>query len=166
MYAGFPPLDHRSPASVPQAAFPRAYSGGEARTAGPMAARHIPENNDKTSHSTALGEQEADKGGWSFGDILDVINPLQHIPLVNLLYRGLTGDQIGGAAQIVGGGLFGGPIGALAGTASAIVSHQTGRSPSDVVAGAFNGDAPARAAHAYVDLSSPPVKRYNFNLKA
>ena len=32
--------------------------------------------------------------GLQFGDVLDSINPLQHIPLVSSLYREITGDQI------------------------------------------------------------------------
>ena len=48
---------------------------------------------------------------FSFWDAVDIINPLQHIPIVNLLYRELTGDEINGAAQIAGGGLYGGLVG-------------------------------------------------------
>jgi hypothetical protein len=168
MYAAFPSLDHTMPA--PAAATPpaRLYAGDGPRTAGPMPGRYVADSQQKNDHSAFLNTPESGTSeGWGFGDVLDVINPLQHIPLVNMVYRGLTGDQIGGAAQIIGGGLFGGPIGAIAGTASAIISHQTGQSPAEVVVSAFNGDAPpARAAQAYVDLSAPPVKRYNFHQKA
>ena len=62
-----------------------------------------------------------------FGDFLDVINPLQHVPVVNMVYRSLTGDEIGATAQIVGGGIFGGPMGALSGVANAIIAHETGK---------------------------------------
>lgn len=54
----------------------------------------------------------------SFWDVVDIINPLQHIPIINLLYRELTGDEINGAAQIAGGGLYGG----IAGVGGAIVT--------------------------------------------
>jgi len=168
MYAAFPSLDHH--AHAPAAAKPpaRLYTGDEPRTAGPMPGRYVADSQQKNDHATFLNTPGSGPSeGWSFGDVLDVINPLQHIPLVNMVYRGLTGDQIGGAAQIIGGGLFGGPIGALAGTASAIIAHQTGQSPAEVVVSAFNGNAPlARAAQAYVDFFAPPVKRYNFNQKA
>ena len=46
----------------------------------------------------------------SFWDLLDVINPLQHIPIVNEIYQELTGDKIGVAARLAGGTLFGGPV--------------------------------------------------------
>jgi len=50
--------------------------------------------------------------GLTFSDIIDVINPLQHIPVIGTLYRKLTGDVIDPATRIAGGALFGGPIGA------------------------------------------------------
>ena len=37
--------------------------------------------------------------GWD--DFIDLINPLQHIPFVNMAYRAITGDQIYGAARMV-----------------------------------------------------------------
>ncbi len=62
----------------------------------------------------------------TFGEVLDVINPLQHIPLVSTLYRSLTGDTISPAARIVGGALYGGPIGAGVAMAGAIVEQSAG----------------------------------------
>lgn len=61
--------------------------------------------------------------GLSFRDLLDVINPLQHIPVVGNLYRRMTGDVLDPAMRLAGGALFGGPIGAgLAAVALAIKS--------------------------------------------
>jgi hypothetical protein len=40
-------------------------------------------------------------GEFGWDDFLDLINPLQHIPFVNMAYRALTGDQIYGAARMV-----------------------------------------------------------------
>ena len=63
----------------------------------------------------------------SFWDFVDIINPLQHIPVVSTIYRGLTGDAIAPAARIAGGALFGGFIGAALGTANAIAEMKTDR---------------------------------------
>ncbi len=71
--------------------------------------------------------QTSDNTPWSFDDIVDVINPLQHIPLVSMAYRSLTGDAIGAIGQIVGGALYGGPIGAVSGAVNAIVQETTGK---------------------------------------
>ena len=36
--------------------------------------------------------------GFSFHDVLDAINPLQHIPLVGSIYRAVTHDEPGAVA--------------------------------------------------------------------
>lgn len=69
-----------------------------------------------TEKSSFFGED-----GFTFGDILDIINPLQHIPLVNTFYRKLTGDTIAPSMQIAGDALFGGPIGAVVSIATTAV---------------------------------------------
>ena len=37
--------------------------------------------------------------GFTFADFLDIINPLQHIPVLSTLYRHLTGDTIDAAPE-------------------------------------------------------------------
>ena len=71
------------------------------------------------------GATGADEEGF-FSTLLDIINPLQHIPLVSSLYREITGDQISPTARIVGGGLFGGPIGLASASANAIFEQASG----------------------------------------
>src|ERR1041385_7223129 len=55
------------------------------------------------------------KESFSFKDILDMLNPLQHLPVISTLYRKLTGETIGGVARIVGGAIYGraGGIGSM-----------------------------------------------------
>lgn len=50
--------------------------------------------------------------GFQFRDVLDLVNPLQHIPLVGNLYRRMSGDVLDPAIRVAGGALFGGAIGA------------------------------------------------------
>jgi hypothetical protein len=50
--------------------------------------------------------------GFGFKDVLDLVNPLQHIPVVGNVYRKLTGDEIAPGMRVAGGALFGGPVGA------------------------------------------------------
>lgn len=66
----------------------------------------------------------------SFGvsDLIDMINPLQHIPIVSQIYRSVTGDTIGAVAEIVGGGLFGGPVGVVASAGMVAYKHAEDRS--------------------------------------
>lgn len=67
-----------------------------------------------------------EKESVSFWDFVDVINPLQHIPVVSMIYRGLTGDTIAPMARVAGGALFGGFIGAALGTVNVVSELRTG----------------------------------------
>lgn len=67
------------------------------------------------------------KDGVSFLDFLDIINPLQHIPLVSTLYRKITGDEIDPASRLAGSALYGGPIGAVSSLIEVIVEFNTGK---------------------------------------
>jgi hypothetical protein len=50
-------------------------------------------------------------GGFSFKDLLDIVNPLQHLPIIGSIYRYLTGDEPSGGSRIIGDAIYGGPIG-------------------------------------------------------
>jgi hypothetical protein len=82
----------------------------------------------------ASGSSESDnlipgfgKNGFTFFDFLDIVNPLQHIPVVSTLYRSLTGDEIDPGAKIAGGTLFGGPVGAAISIADVAMEESTGQ---------------------------------------
>lgn len=72
-------------------------------------------------------ETMPEEDGYSFGDVIDMINPLQHLPVVGMLYRKFTGDTIKPFASIIGGTIFGGPVGAVSSTVNAIVKDRTGK---------------------------------------
>lgn len=90
----------------------------------------------KNAAKTALSyrmENAASRQAEPFGfyDLLDMVNPLQHIPLVNVAYRKITGDEIRGAPQIIGGAIFGGALGAAGGLANVIIQEETGKGFTD-----------------------------------
>ncbi|HYG86940.1 MAG TPA: hypothetical protein VD978_11840 [Azospirillum sp.] len=64
----------------------------------------------------------------SFGDVLDAINPLHHVPVVSTLYEAATGSKISTPARLVGGYLFGGPLGLLGSAASTVFEGISGDS--------------------------------------
>jgi hypothetical protein len=68
-----------------------------------------------------------DEDGFSFLDVLDIINPLQHIPVISTLYREATGDKLGPFARVAGGALFGGPIGAAGSVVNLLVEEASGK---------------------------------------
>lgn len=67
------------------------------------------------------------ESGFGFLDVVDIINPLQHLPVIGTLYRKFTGDVIGPVASVIGGALFGGPVGAASSLANMAVKEGTGR---------------------------------------
>lgn len=111
-------------------------------------------------------------GTLGFWDMLDVINPLQHIPIVSTVYRKLTGDEISPLARIAGATLFGGPIGAAFALVDTAVEHKTGRDMGgNVMAALFPDDkldaateiaarppgTPA-AVHGFVPRAGDPIQ--------
>lgn len=82
-----------------------------------------------------------DKDGFGFNDIIDVINPLQHLPIVSVLYREWTGDDIGPLPRLLGGGLFGGVFGAASSLANILIEDATGNDMGGhVMTALFNSD--------------------------
>jgi hypothetical protein len=79
------------------------------------------------------------KHDFSFHDFLDIINPLQHLPVVGTIYRAITGDQIKTPEKIAGDAIYGGPLGALSAVADAIYQQSTGKSFGDTILGWFTG---------------------------
>lgn len=102
-----------------------------------------------THMALALTEQQdtvASDESFGFLDVIDMINPLQHIPIVSTIYRAVTGDQIKPVSQIVGGAAFGGIIGAVGGIANAIVSTETGKDIGENVLGFVMGEPPGSSS--------------------
>ena len=81
--------------------------------------------------TTKTAETKHKTGFESFlsflGAILDVINPLQHIPVISTIYRNITGDEISPMARVAGDALYGGPIGAAVGLVDVAVEAKTGK---------------------------------------
>jgi hypothetical protein len=88
------------------------------------------------------------------GDFVDIINPLQHLPIVSSIYRHVTGDEIKPPARIMGGGIYGGPIGMASAMANAVVEDQTGKDIGDnfVASIAGAGDEKASVRNSFADI--------------
>ncbi len=91
--------------------------------------------------------------GFTFLDFLDIINPLQHIPGVSTLYRGITGDEIDPGSRIAGGTLFGGPIGTVVSLANVSLEQRTGQDMGEhMMAWLGGGEEDGQG----VELANPP----------
>jgi len=98
---------------------------------------------DKTDPKENAGAKEFaffGDDGFTFGDFVDAINPLQHIPVVSTAYRAITGDELDPGSRLTGGTLYGGPIGLAASAFNVILEHNTGKDSGEHVLAWFDGD--------------------------
>jgi hypothetical protein len=70
-------------------------------------------------------------------DLIDIINPLQHIPVVSSLYRHITGDEMGPMAHFAGDALYGGPVGGALALADIAYEKTTGKDVGETVIAAL-----------------------------
>jgi hypothetical protein len=92
-----------------------------------------------------------------FWDFVDIVNPLQHIPVVSTIYREMTGDTIKGVSRVLGGGLFGGVIGLVAGIGSAIIAETSGKDPGEHVMAMFTGSSDEKPAETTAIAQATPA---------
>ena len=122
----------------------------------------VARKNWETPIPNGIQENEVPDTGtvdMDFWDFVDIVNPLQHIPVVNTIYRELTGDSIKGVSRIIGGGIFGGVIGLVAGIGSAIVAETTGKDPGEHLMAMLTGsddETPAPAGNTAIAEATPP----------
>lgn len=104
---------------------------------------------------------------FGFGDLVDMVNPLQHLPIVGHVYREITGDEIKPIAQIIGGGIFGGPAGIASGLVNTVVEYETGKDlTGNVVAMVVDGEKPQYRSSSYsTKTSDDPQKTLNDAVK-
>lgn len=123
----------------------------------------------QTGPSGEADPSSPDTGGTDsslgFADFIDIINPLQHIPVISTLYRELTGDAISDTARMAGGAIWGGPAGLIGALANTITERETG---SDIGATALamargetpgpdaDGGAPTALAAAPAETTEQP----------
>ncbi len=100
--------------------------------------------------------------GLGFDDLLDIVNPLHHIPIVGTLYRSISGDTLAPGPRVMGGALFGGVIGFAAALVNAIVDETTGSDIGDKALALITGDKPGGGegtAVAAAQTAPSPVAR-------
>lgn len=79
-----------------------------------------------------------------FQHILDVINPLQHLPIIGTIYRAATGERLDPVEKIAGDALYGGLWGAVTAVADVAFEAITGKSVEDTVMAWFKGGSSSR----------------------
>ncbi len=97
-----------------------------------------------TVNATANQAGNQDEG--FFHHLLDVVNPLQHLPVIGTIYRAITGEHIGAVEQIAGDTLYGGLWGAVSSVAEVAFQGLTGKSVEDTMLGWFKSDSNSAVA--------------------
>jgi hypothetical protein len=64
---------------------------------------------------------------FSFHDLVSIVNPLQHIPIVSTIYRAVTGDAIKPIERVAGDALYGGLWGFVSSVANVAYQEITGK---------------------------------------
>src|ERR1700761_9285889 len=88
--------------------------------------------------STATTDQGGNQDEGFFHHLLDVVNPLQHLPVIGTIYRAITGEHIGAVEKVMGDALYGGLWGAASSVADLAFEGLTGHSVEDTVLGWFS----------------------------
>ena len=107
--------------------------------------------------SRAMRKPEvAEAEGFTEYDLLDLLNPLQHIPFVSTLYREMTGDTIRPEARFAGGLALGGVLGFVSNLADVVFEQATGKDIGATVMAALVGDVPDTAQLAAAGAGAAP----------
>jgi len=116
--------------------------------------------NRESNKSSGIWEKES----FSFWDIIDAINPLQHIPIISTIYRKITGDEMGYASRIAGDTLYGGVLGNMVSSlvsavANVFVDSTTGKDIGEhMMATVSPSKAPIQPAVIIRTTSPTPVQ--------
>jgi hypothetical protein len=95
-----------------------------------------------------------DTPGFSFHDLLNIVNPLQHLPVISTIYRAITHDTIKPFEKIAGDTIYGGPMGFIGSLADTIFQKITGKDFGDTVLSLFTGSHDAAATSVAQSSSS------------
>jgi hypothetical protein len=93
---------------------------------------------DQKSASSGSGSKTSE-WDFSFHNLLDIVNPLEHLPIIGTLYRAITGTHIGIPEKIAGDALYGGLWGAVSSVADAAFEAVTGKDFGSTVLAFFTG---------------------------
>ncbi len=96
---------------------------------------------------------------FKFADIIDMVNPLQHIPIINNIYRNITGDEIKPISKIVGGGIFTGVIGATSGVIDVISKKETGKTITENIKNIINSKSDLSKNDTESKINKTPINK-------
>lgn len=110
----------------------------------------------QSTANSASGSPPATGSFKSFmKNLWDVVNPLQHIPVVGAIYRHATGDTISPGAHFIGDALYGGVVGGAIAAADIAYQKATGKDVGETVIASLTGSSGAGHNKTPAGISSP-----------
>ena len=108
-----------------------------------------------TQAASAPADKPSTASDWdfSFHNLLGIINPLQHLPVIGTIYRAITGDHLGMPEKIAGDTLYGGIWGTVSAVADTAFEAITGKDFGSTVLALFTG--PAKSAQPMLAAAAP-----------
>ena len=122
--------------------------------------------------SAPVGRSMWSHGSFSFKDLLDIVNPLQHLPVIGSVYRYLTGDEPAAGTRVIGDALYGGPIGfGVSVVSTALLTDSGGhdlgeRLLADVFGARDHGDSPTLGTPQVATADGQPATPQSANQPA
>jgi len=110
----------------------------------------VPVSADKSSGDTSGAAPHES----FFHHLWDVVNPLQHLPVIGTIYRAITGEHLDPVEKIAGDTLYGGLWGAVSSIADVAFEGITGKSFEDTALALFKSDDKTRVASTKVTAPS------------
>src|SRR5215469_2080544 len=113
-----------------------------------------------TPQTDSKPSSKSSEWDFSFHNLLDIINPLEHLPIIGTIYRAITHTHIGVPERIAGDALYGGLWGAVSGAADAAFEAITGKDFGSTVLALFTGhhhDTAVAANTPKVDIGTVTV---------
>jgi hypothetical protein len=122
-----------TPATLPTITIPAPTENStESIAESPRIRRHLADRTRTPDIASAHSDKPLfGEHGIALSDVIDILNPLQHIPFVSSLYRELTGDTISPTCNIIGGTLMGGPIGLIGSVCDTVIAQEQGKGVGD-----------------------------------
>ncbi len=160
MILDIPPTNGRVPAAVRDSA---RHAGGVGKTSGGDFADVMVQTAREPTLPPAPAAREVpywQDQEFGFGDVLDIVNPLHHIPIVATFYRNLTSDKIGFVPRVVGGALWGRIGGLVGGVINSVVEWFTGKDVGDHIYAAVWGERQPTSTTQTARAKDAPVDGY------
>ena len=99
--------------------------------------------------------------GFTFLDAIDIVNPLQHLPVIGPLYREITGDTLDPVSRVAGSTLFLGPFGTAISAVNVALEEFTGNDMGSLFIAMVKDKDTVQPTSANTEIANLPITQNN-----